>query len=124
MTFQLVPLDDHSYNIAKKAFQFRKDHFISVLSGVSATFPLHLWCQVTPQAEKKLLLLRQSNVNNKILLYTHLYGNHDYYAIPFAPIGMEALIHKKPSQRKTWYQQAVKVWVLDTSDEHYCCWRL
>ena len=34
---------------------------------------------------------------------------------------MEALIHEKPSRRKNWYENAVKGWVLDTSDKHYRC---
>ena len=33
MTFQLVPLHDHRRNIAEKAIQTFKDHFISILCG-------------------------------------------------------------------------------------------
>ena len=88
MTYQLVPLDDYRRNIAERAIQFWKNHFISVLSGVSATFFLQLWCQVIPQAEKKLLLLRKSNVKKNISSYSHLYVNHNYSAIPFVPIRM------------------------------------
>ena len=40
------------------------------------------------------------------------------------PVGMEALIHEKPIQRKTWYEHAVKSWFLGTSNKQYCCWRL
>ena len=39
MTYQLVPLDNHRHNIAKKSIQFWKDQFISFLSGVAATVP-------------------------------------------------------------------------------------
>ena len=42
MTYQLVPPDDHHRNIAEKAIQTWKDHFVGVLSGTSDTFPLHL----------------------------------------------------------------------------------
>ena len=42
MTYQLVPPNDHRRNIAKKALQTWKDHFIGVLSGTADTFPLHL----------------------------------------------------------------------------------
>ena len=48
MTYQLVPPDDHRRNIAKKAIQLWKDHFVSVLSGASSTFPLRLWCHAIP----------------------------------------------------------------------------
>ena len=44
MTFQFVPPDDYRQNIAEKAIQFWKDHFVSVLSGTAHTFPLRLWC--------------------------------------------------------------------------------
>ena len=70
------------------------------------------------------MLLRQSNVNTNILLYAHLYGNHEYSAIPFFPIGMEDLIHENPIRRKIWDEHAMKGWVLGTSDKHYRCWRL
>eukprot|EP00804_Cyclotella_cryptica_P019885 CCRYP_007803-RA/>CCRYP_007803-RA protein AED:0.34 eAED:0.24 QI:0/0/0/1/0/0.66/3/0/610 len=61
MTYQLVPPGDHRRNIAEKAIQTWKDHFIAVISGTGAKFPLHLWCQLLPQMERQLCLLRQSN---------------------------------------------------------------
>ncbi len=60
MTYQLVPPDDHRRNMAKKAIQTFKDHFVGVLSGCAASMPIHLWCQLLPQIEWQLLLLRQS----------------------------------------------------------------
>ena len=42
MTYQLVPPDDHRWNIAEKTIQTWKYHFISNCSGVSAPFPMHL----------------------------------------------------------------------------------
>ena len=74
-----------------------KNHFVGVLSGTAATFPLHLWCQATPQAERQLMLFSMSNVNPKISSYTHVYGKHDHNAKPFVPIGMESLVHDKPN---------------------------
>ena len=40
MKFQLVPPNDHRRNIAEKAIQVFKDHFISVLCGTDITFPM------------------------------------------------------------------------------------
>ena len=48
MTYQLVPHDDHRWNIAGKTTQTWIDHFISVCSGVSAHFPMYLWCRLIP----------------------------------------------------------------------------
>ena len=77
MTYQLVPPDDHRRNISEKAIQTWKDHFVGILSRTFDAFPLHLWCQVLPQMERQLLLLRQSNTNPKISAYAHVYGQHN-----------------------------------------------
>ena len=49
MNYQLVPPDDHRRNIAEKAIQTWKDHFVLALSRAAANFPLHLWCQTITQ---------------------------------------------------------------------------
>eukprot|EP00804_Cyclotella_cryptica_P002817 CCRYP_009355-RA/>CCRYP_009355-RA protein AED:0.29 eAED:0.33 QI:0/0/0/1/0.66/0.5/4/0/552 len=115
MTYQLVPPDDHRRNVAKKAVQTWKDHFVAVLSGTADKFPLHLWCQLIPHMERQLNLLRQSNANPRISAYAHLYGPHDYNASPFVPLGTEAL---------TYAQHYSKGWVIGTSIEHYRCWKI
>ena len=51
MKFQLVPPNDHRRNIAEKAIQVFKDHFISVLCGTDVTFPMQSWYQILRQAE-------------------------------------------------------------------------
>eukprot|EP00804_Cyclotella_cryptica_P009653 CCRYP_011198-RA/>CCRYP_011198-RA protein AED:0.33 eAED:0.33 QI:0/0/0/1/1/1/2/0/430 len=124
ISYQLVPPDDHRRNIAEKAIQTWKDHFIAVLSGTADKFPLHLWCQLIPHMERQLNLLRQSNANSRISAYAHLYGPHGYNASPFVPLGMEALVHDKPHQRKTYAQHCSKGWVIGTSTEHYRCWKI
>ena len=57
MTYQLVPPNDHHRNIAEKAIQTFKAHFISIICGADKSFPLHLWCQLLPQAEHTLNML-------------------------------------------------------------------
>ena len=42
MTYQLVPTYDHRRNLAEKDIQTWKDHFIGVMSGTAAAFPVHL----------------------------------------------------------------------------------
>ncbi len=41
MKFQLVPPHDHHCNLAKKAIQTFKDHFLAILCGMDNAFPLH-----------------------------------------------------------------------------------
>ncbi|KAL7486156.1 LOW QUALITY PROTEIN: hypothetical protein ACHAW6_012454 [Cyclotella cf. meneghiniana] len=124
LTYQLVPPDDHRQNVAKKSIQTWKDHFSAVLSNTADKFPLHLWCQLIPHMEHQLNLLRHSNANPKISAYAHLYGPHNYNAIPFVPLGMEALVHDRPTRRKTYTQHCTKGWVIGTSTEHYRCWKI
>ena len=119
MTYQLVPPDDHWRNIAERAIQTWKNHFVSVLSCAASTFPLHLWCRVIPQPERQLLLLSHSNVNTHISSYAHVYGQHDYSAEAFVPIGMESLVHDNPQRRRTFAEHCKKGFVLGTSFEHY-----
>ena len=41
-TLQLVPPDDHRQNLAEKAIQIWKHHFIGVISGTAAAFLAHI----------------------------------------------------------------------------------
>ena len=59
MTYQLVPPHGHLQHIAEKDIHTWKDHLVAVLSGMAASFKLNLWCQIIPQAERTLLLLRR-----------------------------------------------------------------
>ena len=95
---------------------------MGVLSRTADTFPLHLWCQAIPQMERQLLLLRQSNSNPKISAYAQVYGQHDYDATPFVPIGMETLVHERPHRRRSFVEHCKKGCVLGTSFEHYQAW--
>ncbi len=54
MQYQLVPPHDHRRNIAAKAIQVFKAHFISILCSADKLFPLHLWNRLLGQAEHTL----------------------------------------------------------------------
>jgi hypothetical protein len=124
MTYQLVPPNNHRRNIAEKAIQTFKDHFVAILSGVDNSFPMHLWDRLLPQAEHTLLLLRQANVAPKVSAYAYMYGHHDYNAMPLAPMGCAVKMHEKPSARKTWSKHTVDGWYIGTSREHYRCFNI
>ena len=114
MTFQFVPPDNHQRNIAKTFIQTWKHHFIGVLSGTVASFPEHLWCQVIPQAEHQLLLLRQYIINPKMCTFARLYGQHNYDATPFFLIGMETIVQYKPKLQRTFAEHCIKGFVIGT----------
>ena len=124
MYYQLVPPNDHLRNIAETEIQTWKNHFVGLISGTPATFPLNLWCQIISHAERQILLLSQGNLNPKISSYAYAYGQHDYNDAPFVPIGMESLVHDKPNRRKTFTEHCKKGYVLGTSFEKYRAWKL
>ena len=68
--------------------------------------------QVLPQMDRQLLLLWQSNTNPKISAHAHVYGQHNYDAAPFVPIGMETLVHEKPHRQKSFTEHCKKGFVL------------
>ena len=97
-TFQLVPPHDHRKNIAEKAIQTFKSHFIAILCGTAENFPMNLWDRLLPQAEMTLNLLRQSRLVPKVSTYAHLYGQHDYNSHPLAPLGCEVEAYVTPNK--------------------------
>jgi hypothetical protein len=123
MTYELVPPKEHQCNMAEKAIQTFKDHFVGVLSGCAPSMPIHLWCQLLPQVERQLLLLRQSHVHPNLSVYAHVYKHHNYNWHPFVPIGMEALVHDKPHKCRIYAEHCTKAFVLGTSTKHYQCWK-
>jgi len=102
MTFQLAPPHDHRRNIAKKAIQTFKGHFISILCGTDKNVPLHLWCRLLPQAEHTLNMLQSARAAPNVSAYAYLWGQHDFNANPFAPLGCKVEAHIKPSVCETW----------------------
>ncbi len=118
MTYELIPPKEHRRNMAVKAIQTFKDHFVRVLSGCAPSMPIHHWCQLLPQVKRQLLLLRQSQAQPNLLAYAHVYEHHDYNWHPFVPIGMEALVHDKPHKCCTYAEHCTKAFVLVTFTKH------
>jgi hypothetical protein len=87
VTHELVPPHCHGCNIAKRAIQMSKNHFVSILSRVDDRFPLSLQCHLVQPAELTNILLRQSNIAPKVSAYAHVHGQHNYMKCPFAPLG-------------------------------------
>ena len=85
MTYKLVPPEEHQRNMAEKAIQTFKDHFIGVLSGCAPSMQIHLWCQLLAQVKWQLLLLRQSWVHLNVSGYVHVYNQHGYNQYSFSP---------------------------------------
>ncbi len=121
MTYQLVPPHDHRRNKAEKAIQTFKDHFVAILCGADTSFPLNLWDLLLRQAEHTLNMLRPSRMTPTVSAYTYLWGQRDYNANPFAPLGCKVELHLVPSIRETWAPHMASRYNVGTSWEHYHC---
>ncbi len=119
---ELTPADQHRRNIAERAIQTFKGHFISVLAGVADDFPIHQWDELLPQTILTLNLLRQSNIAPNISAYAYHHGNFDYDRMPLAPMGCAVQFHIKPTRRKTWGEHSSDGWHLSSSSDHYRSW--
>jgi hypothetical protein len=121
MTFQLVPPHDHRRNIPEKAIQTFKAHFISILCGTDKEFPLHLWCRLLPQAEHTLNMLQSAQVAPNVSAYAYLWGQHDFNANPFAPLGCKVKAHIKLSVHETWAAHTASGYYIGNAWEHCRC---
>ena len=121
MTFQLVPPHDHRRNIAEKAIQTFKAHFISILCGTDKEFPLHLWCRLLPQAEHTLNMLRSARVAPHVSAYAYLWKQHNFNANPFAPLGCKVEAHIQPTVRETWAAHTASGYYIGNAWDHYRC---
>jgi len=121
MTYQLVPPHDHRRNRAEKAIQIFKDHFVAILCGADKEFPLTLWDLLLPQAKATLNMLQPSRMTPTVSAYTYAWGQHDYNANPFAPLGCKVEAHLVPSIRETWAPHTASGFYVRNSPEHYRC---
>ena len=124
MTYQPFPPDDHQHNISETLIQTWNDQFIGVLTGTASTSPMNLWGQLIPQTEKQISMFIKLRENPNKSAYVHLYGPHNYNVLPYVPIGMESLIHEKPTRCKTLSEHSKKKYLIVTSCENYRCWNL
>jgi hypothetical protein len=121
---QLVPPDTHRRNLAERAIQTFKSHFISILAGVDPSFPMNLWDRLLPQAVLTLNLLRQANKTPTMSAYQYVNGPFDYNATPLGPLGCKVQFHESTNRRRTWDPRALTGWYLGTSMEHYRCHKI
>ncbi len=124
MAHELVHPDCHYCNIAERAIQTFKNHFVSILSGVVDRFPPSLWCHLVWPAKLPINLLQQSNITPKVSVYAHVHGQHDYIKCPFAPLGCAVKAHVKPNNRQTWDVHADTGFNIGMAMEHHQCFHI
>ena len=100
-TSQPVPPNNHRFNLAERAIQKFKSHFIAIIAGVDDTFPMRLWDKLLPQTIVTLNLLRQSNAVPSVSAYQYVRGTFDYNKTPLAPMGSAVQMHESRDNRGT-----------------------
>ncbi len=109
---QLVPPDTHRRNLAKRAIQTFKSHFIAILAGVDSLFPMSLWDCLVLQAVITLNLLRQANKMPSVSAYEFVNGKFDYNKFPLAPLVCAVEMHESTNRQKTWDPHSLSGWYL------------
>jgi hypothetical protein len=117
---QLVPPDTHCQNLAEQAIQTFKSHFVAILAGVNANFPMYLWDCLLPQAVATLNMLQQSHNNPSILAYEYVNDPFNYNSMLLALLGCAVQMHEATNWQKTWDAHSLNGWYLGTP-EHYRC---
>ncbi len=121
---QLVPPDTPCWNLAERAIQTFKSHFITILAGVNSSFPMSLWDRLVPQAVITLNLLRQANKMPSVSVYEFVNGKFDYNKFPLAPLYCAVEMHESTNRQKTWDLHSLSGWYLGTSTEHTAATKL
>lgn len=119
--FQLTPAGLHRRNLAERAIQTFKEHFIAGLCSAHPRFPPVLWDKLLPQAVITLDLLHPSRVNPQHSAYAQLYGPFDYTKTPIAPPGMKMIVHECPEDRGAWSPRGLDGWYIRPALNHYRC---
>jgi hypothetical protein len=121
IAYQLVPPHCHRRNSAERASRTFKEHFVSGLSSVDPSFPLHLWDRLLPQAEITLNLLRTLRLHPQLSAAAHFHGLVDYNKTAFAPPRCKITAHEKPGKRRTWAPHGQHGYSLGPVMHHYRC---
>ena len=95
-----------------------------ILAGVDKWFPMHLWDHLLLQTEKALNMLQATNLKPWVSAHTYMNGQHDYNRMPLAPLGCHTMAHNKPEMRTSWGPWTSEKFYMDTSTEHYRCFKI
>jgi hypothetical protein len=123
IVLQLVPPSLHRQNAAERSIQTFKNHFVAGLCSVDKKIPMHLWCELLPQATLTLNLMRTSRINRTISAATQLFGQFDFNRTPLAPPGARVVAHVRPKAHRSWAPHGKDAWHIGPSPDHYRFYR-
>ena len=97
----LISPYSHQANIAEKAVDIFKNHFILSLATVHPFFLLHLWYRLLLLSATTLNLLHPSCINPNLLAYKLLYSVFNYNKTLLAPPRIKVLVYEAIEKRGT-----------------------
>jgi hypothetical protein len=116
---QYFPPSNHHANVAEKAIQTFKTHFIATIATCDPEFTIVDGDLLLDQAELTLNLLRFSTVEPTKSAWEHVHGPYDFDAHPFAPAGCKVVMHERSEVRGTWAQHGVVGFYIGPASNHY-----
>ncbi len=108
-------------NVAERAIQTFKPHFISALATTDGKFPLQLWDRLTPQIEATLNMLQSLHIDPTMSTYEAIHGPYDWNQFPLAPPGCKAVIYEAPELCGSWASHGTDAWYIGPFMDHYQC---
>jgi hypothetical protein len=99
-------------------------YFTAGIAGIPLFFLIANWCQLTPQSDTTLNMMRSCCLNPLLSAHKAVDGSFSFNATPLAPLGTKVLVHLKPTQRKSCGYHATKAWYLSHATNHYWCIRV
>ena len=121
IAIELVPPGQHRTNLAERAIQTWKSHFISILAGVDPDCPKYLWELFIEQAELTLNLMRPYTPNSEISAWEGLCGKFNINATPIAPLGTKVVVFEPADKRESWAQHGELGFYIGRALLHYRC---
>ena len=121
--YEKVPPKIHQRNMEEKAISMFKGHFQAITVGINSTFPMHVWDCLLPQAERTLSMMLPTNICQQ---YQHMHtwiSNMILTKCLQHPWGVQSC-YNKPYIQKLWGTDAMEDFYMETSWEHYRCYKM
>ena len=118
-TWQFVEPSNHQVNVAERAIQSFKNHFISDLCSTNTKWSIQLWDQLTEQALITLNLCQIEHAYPTKSAYHAMHGHkYNWNRCPMAPPGTIAVVYKDPTRQCSWAPRGVDAWYCGPAFDH------
>eukprot|EP00804_Cyclotella_cryptica_P022924 CCRYP_018758-RA/>CCRYP_018758-RA protein AED:0.17 eAED:0.24 QI:0/0/0/1/0.5/0.33/3/0/705 len=122
-TYQLVPPDIHRRNLAERAIQTFKAHFLSILAGqVFPQLPLGQTSPANRTHPQSTPTIMHRTLSISVEYFNNTPFNFD--ATPLGPCGCPVLIHNKPSKHSSWAFCGRDGFNIGPALSHYRCFQV